>query len=303
MSGRHQVRYLDFKHLETQRLDNYLLQIYKNVPRSLIYRIIRTGQVRVNGGRKRAYYRLQKGDQIRVPPLSVEETSAVQIPQGFRDRIYASIVFETPSFLVLDKPSGVASHAGSGVPYGCIEALNYNNEASSPLYLGHRLDRDTSGILIIAKDRQNMQKLHAAFRSNEVIKEYTGLVHGIWPATITTISKPLERYLLPNGERRVKVSREGQASLTECAILASYSDATRMEFRPKTGRTHQLRVHASHIGHAIFGDLKYASSAERNATDRLMLHASRITLPTGESFAVEPSEDFERNYAQIIKEG
>ena len=299
MADSRSVRYLDFEHRQTQRLDNYLLQFYKNVPRSLIYRIIRKGEVRVNGGRKKAHYRLHQGDRIRVPPLSAKEKPPVNIPKGFRDQVWDSVVAETPSLLVINKPSGVAAHGGTGVPYGCIEALNFDANPSRTFYLGHRLDRDTSGILLIAKDRETMRLLHDAFRANQIAKEYVGLVEGQWPEEITSISKPLSRYLLPNGERRVKVDEKGQSSLTECRTLEAFDGATLMEFKPQTGRTHQIRVHASHVGHPLYGDQKYAGEAVRNATQRLMLHALEVSLPTGESFSVKPSEEFERVCNQV----
>ena len=299
MADHRTVRYLDFRHRETQRLDNYLLQTYKNVPRSLIYRIIRKGEVRVNGGRKRAHYRLHHGDRIRIPPLTVEEKPPANIPKGFRDQVWDSVVDETPSLLVINKPSGIAAHGGTGVPYGCIEALNIDADPSRTFYLGHRLDRDTSGILLIAKDRETMRFLHDAFRANQIAKEYVGLVEGKWPEEITSIANPLSRYLLPNGERRVKVDEKGQSSLTECRTLKAFDSATLMEFKPQTGRTHQIRVHAAHVAHPIFGDQKYAGEAVRTLTPRLMLHARRTSLPTGESFSVDPSEEFDRICNQV----
>ena len=299
MADQRIVRYLDFKHRQTQRLDNYLLQIYKNVPRSLIYRIIRKGEVRVNGGRKRAHYRLRHGDRVRVPPLSAKEKPPVNIPKGFRDQVWDSVVAETPSLLVINKPSGIATHGGTGVPFGCIEALNIGAESSRTFYLGHRLDRDTSGVLLIAKDRETMRFLHDAFRGNQIAKKYIGLVAGKWPQEITAVSEPLSRYLLPNGERRVKVEETGQSSLTECRILEEFENSTLMEFKPQTGRTHQIRVHASHVGHPLYGDQKYAGEDVRNATQRLMLHALEVSLPTGECFSVEPSEEFERVCIQV----
>ena len=288
-----EVQYLTFPHLQPQRLDNFLISFYTNVPKSRIYRIIRKGEVRVNGGRKRVHYKLRQGDQVRVPPITTQVQRTVpHIPQAFVRQIKNSVIAETSSLLVLNKPAGVAVHGGTGVSYGSVEALNVDKSPVEYVYLGHRLDRDTSGVLLLARTREMMHSLHAAFRQHKVKKEYVGLVAGRWPSKLNTITMPLERINLANGERRVRVSQDGLSSKTDCSIVERSSNSTLMRFFPVTGRTHQIRVHASHAKHPIYGDQKYAQKPHDRKTHRLMLHALRVTLPDGVSFEALPSQEF-----------
>lgn len=263
-----------------QRLDNFLLATLKRVPRSRVYAMVRKGEVRVNGGRARPDRRLAEGDVVRIPPVTVPAAPA-RGPAAERlgPSIRAGILYEDRHLVVLDKPAGIAAHGGSGVSAGVIEALR----AMSPeqgFELVHRLDRDTSGCLVIAKDRRTLLELHGAFREGAVRKSYDLVVDGRWPRRLRTVRDRLRRYTLPNGERRVRVDGEGLPARTDFEVVEAAEACTWLRAFPRTGRTHQIRVHAAARGHAILGDRKYA---DRKGTGpsvrRLMLHASSIAFP------------------------
>ncbi|MGD8832023.1 MAG: RluA family pseudouridine synthase [Pseudomonadales bacterium] len=267
-----------------QRIDNYLARILKGIPRSRIYQMIRKGEVRVNGGRVKPTHRLHAGDRVRIPPVR-QAVNAAQAFIGERQLgvLEAAILHEDDRLLVLDKPAGLAVHGGSGVAFGAIEALR-RLRPGVPLELVHRLDRDTSGVLLISKRRSTLRALHAHLRAGTVEKFYRLIVHGQWPHTLTRVEQPLTRYLTPSGERRVRVDPEGKPSLTTFEIEAHAAQATLLTAELHTGRTHQIRVHCRAAGHSILGDAKYASEAElawdlARGVRRLSLHASRITLP------------------------
>lgn len=263
-----------------QRLDNFLIRVMKGVPRTRIYRMVRRGEVRVNGGRKKVDYRLLAGDEVRVPPhrgADRPDPSTSDDALALAARLSRHILFEDEKLLVLDKPSGVAVHGGSGVSHGVIEALRAMR--SEPFELAHRIDRDTSGVLVVAKRRAALKELHAAFRDGSVQKRYDVVVAGLWPKKVRTITDRLMRYTLPNGERRVRVGGDGERARTDFEIVGSDEAAARtwLAAFPRTGRTHQIRVHALSVDCPILGDDKYA---QRNARQgRLMLHASRIRFP------------------------
>ena len=255
----------------TQRIDNFLLRRLKGVPKSHVYRVLRSGEVRVNSGRVRPEYRLRVGDRVRVPPIRVAAAKAPAArPLGL------PVVFEDPSLLVVDKPSGVAVHGGSGVSFGVIESLRAERPQAKLLELAHRLDRDTSGLLVVCKKRSSLLELHRMLREGEVEKVYTAVVAGRYrgPAEIRA---SLHKYVTGAGERRVAVRQDGMTAATRVKILNVSPEFSLLEVRLLTGRTHQIRVHLAHVGHPVLGDDKYGGEAKKRAK-RLMLHAGRLAF-------------------------
>ena len=258
-----------------QRLDNFLIARMKGLPKSRIYRMVRRGEVRVNGARKRPDYRLQRGDRVRIPPFrSGSPAPTGPDAGGLAETLRNSSVYEDDDLLVIDKPSGVAVHGGSGISLGVIETLR-RNDPSVPYALAHRLDRDTSGCLAVAKNRRTLLALHAQLREGTVSKRYDLVVDGHWPADLRVVDKPLARYTLGSGERRVRVQDDGEPSTTEFKVVDRLGEATWLAAFPRTGRTHQIRVHAAASGHPILGDAKYARGSAR-AHSRLFLHATGL---------------------------
>lgn len=276
-----------------QRIDNWLLKILKGVPKSHVYRILRAGEVRVNKGRIDASYRLAGGDLVRVPPIrsAVRDNAARPVPAAV-----FPIVYEDDAMLVIDKPSGVAVHGGSGVSFGVIEQLRAARPEARFLELVHRLDRDTSGLLMLAKKRSALVKLHAMMRDNIPDKRYLALGVGEWAAARKSVRKPLFKYTLPDGERRVRVDEQnGLASQTDFRIVERLPGFTLVEARLRTGRTHQIRVHMQSADCPIAGDDKYGDydtnkMLARQGLKRLFLHAWHLSLPhplTGEPLLFE----------------
>ncbi|WP_336366852.1 23S rRNA pseudouridine(955/2504/2580) synthase RluC [Marinobacter sp. C2H3] len=274
-----------------QRLDNFLMAQLRDVPRSIIYRIVRKGEVRINKGRARPDTRLRAGDQVRIPPV-VRKEQKPEVRPGSRVQsvMEDAVVFENDELLVVNKPSGIAVHGGSGLSFGLIEVLRAARPATRFLELVHRLDRDTSGLVMIAKKRSALRFLQDELRQKRITKVYHTLVVGGWPAGVAQVDEPLLRYDMPNGERRVRVDAAGKASLTRFRVLQAYQGYTLMEASPVTGRTHQIRVHAAFAGHPIAGDDKYLDDAGQKAFralggQRLMLHARALTfrLPGSET--------------------
>jgi 23S rRNA pseudouridine955/2504/2580 synthase len=275
-----------------QRLDNFLFRHLKGVPKSRVYRMLRTGEVRVNGGRAKAEDRLEGGDVLRIPPVRTaeRETDAVAPPR-LRERLEARILFEDADLLALNKPVGLPVHGGSGQSAGVIESLRLLRPDARFLELVHRLDRDTSGILLIAKKRSALTALHELFRGEGMDKRYLALLTGAWARQRLLVDAPLEKNVRQGGERMVKVSRAGKSAQTEFRRLQRFDAATLVEARPLTGRTHQIRVHALHLGHPLAGDERYGD-AETNrqfrslGLRRLFLHAAELHFPhpaTGET--------------------
>ena len=281
-----------------QRIDNFLLSFLKGVPKSRIYRILRKGEVRVNKGRIKASYRLQAGDDVRIPPVRLGEPAKVSAPgQRVLSLIENSILVEEKGFLVLNKPSGLAVHGGSGLNYGIIEALRALRPDAPYLELVHRLDRDTSGALIIAKKRSVLRELHALLRGEGVRgeqgekmeKKYLALVKGRWEGGKRRVDAPLLKNTLKSGERVVRVSEEGKSALSFFEPVTIYSISSLVEVSLLTGRTHQIRVHADSIGCPIAGDAKYGDEAFNRimkdaGLNRLFLHAKSVafTLSAGD---------------------
>ncbi|MEO5962183.1 MAG: RluA family pseudouridine synthase [Thermomonas sp.] len=271
---------------EGQRLDNFLLNYLKGAPRSLVYKLVRSGQVRINGGRVKADRRLEEGDQIRIPPVRIDNADDRDRtpPQGLLDALTEAIVFEDARLLALNKPSGLASHGGSGISWGAIEALRALRPKES-LELVHRLDRDTSGLLVIAKKRSALTELQALLREDHgagIRKRYLALLTGRMPDGLMSVDVPLHVGLRQGGERHVQVNPAGKPSMSHFKVLERRGGLSYCEVRIETGRTHQIRVHAQHIGHPVAGDDKYGDEAankrlrEQIGLRRLFLHASTL---------------------------
>mgnify|MGYP001567147302 CR=1 FL=1 len=286
--------------LAGQRIDNFLRTQLKGVPKTLIYRILRKGEVRVNKGRIKPEYKLQAGDIVRVPPLRLpERDEPVPLAQGLLDRLEAAIVFEDKALIVINKPAGIAVHGGSGLNFGVIEAFRQLRPDAKELELVHRLDRDTSGLLMIAKKRSMLRHLHTELRGDGIDKRYMALVRGHWATAKKQVNAPLLKSTLRSGERMVEVNDEGKEALTIFRVLRRFGEfATLIEAKPVTGRTHQIRVHALHAGHEIAGDSKYGDEDfTREIRDmggkRLFLHAYslRVPLPEGGELLLEAPVD------------
>jgi len=299
-----------------QRIDNFLMRICKGVPKSHIYRVLRSGEVRVNKGRIDQTYRLEEGDEVRVPPIRVAETSTQTVPGAEFE-----ILLEDNHLLVINKPAGVAVHGGSGVSYGVIEQLRASRPQAKFLELVHRLDRDTSGVLMLAKKRSALTNLHDQMRDGLTDKRYYTLVHGDWKNPRQHVKLPLFKYNLPDGERRVRVQSDGLPSHTVFVLLKKLGAFALLEAELKTGRTHQIRVHLSHRGFPIVGDDKYGDFAlnralqkaegERIAFKRMFLHAHQITFThpdTGKPVTLKAPlpaecERFLKNLAETARRG
>lgn len=278
-----------------QRLDNFLCTRLRGVPKSALYRIIRQGQVRVNKGRAKPDLKLKAGDMVRVPPLRTSDPKQMFKPAaGLVERLRAGILFDQGGLLVINKPAGLAVHGGSGVNLGLIEALRQLPEYAGFLELIHRLDKETSGCIMVARKRSTLRWFQSMLREREgVVKTYLALAQGDWPKRCSEVAAPLQRYELSDGSRMVKVHPEGKAALTRFRVVERLDGATLLEARPLTGRTHQIRVHAGFAGCPLVGDLKYGDSTrnselmERFGFKRLCLHASRLQLTLQDSSSVE----------------
>lgn len=264
---------------EGQRIDNFLLRVCKGVPKSHIYRILRSGQVRVNSRRIGPDYRLQVGDEVRIPPLQLGAERAALVPVGREYRI----AYEDDWLLVIDKPGGMAVHGGSGVSFGVIEQLRRQRPQARFLELAHRLDRETSGLLLVGKKRSALTALHDMFREGRIEKRYLALVKGRWCDPLRHVKLPLQKYLTEEGERRVSVSDEGKAAHSIVRLVARWQNYSLVEVELETGRTHQIRVHLAHLGYPLCGDDKYGDFAlnkilQKQGLDRMFLHAARLAL-------------------------
>jgi len=265
-----------------QRVDNYLVRVLKGVPKGHIYRILRSGEVRVNSRRVGPDYRLATGDRVRVPPTRIARPAPRPAPSG-PGRFVGRTLYEDDFLLILDKPAGIAVHGGSGISLGVVEQLRRERPACRFLELVHRLDRDTSGVLLLAKKRSALTHLHEQLRAGEVQKVYLALVHGQWRDRKRNVRLPLEKYLLPSGERRVKVKSEGVPAHTVFTLLRAVPPYSLLEAELKTGRTHQIRVHLAHLGYPIVGDEKYGDyelnrCVAAQGLKRMALHARRTVF-------------------------
>ncbi|HPT48878.1 MAG TPA: RluA family pseudouridine synthase [Accumulibacter sp.] len=272
-----------------QRLDNLLLKHCKGVPKSHIYSIVRSGQVRVNGRRAEVSYRLQSGDVLRIPPVRMARAEA-EVVAGAEFKAQLPVLYEDESLLIVDKPAGIAVHGGSGESFGVIEALRRQRPQARFLELAHRLDRETSGVLLLAKKRAALVALHEVFRQGgcggqrAADKRYLVLVGGRWMDQVRNVKFPLLKYLQESGERRVRVAAEGKAAHTVFRLLARWQHFSLLEAELRSGRTHQIRVHLAHLGFPIAGDEKYGDfslnkTLARQGLKRMFLHAWKIGFP------------------------
>jgi 23S rRNA pseudouridine955/2504/2580 synthase len=265
-----------------QRLDNFLISRLKGVPKSRIYRLVRKGEVRVNKGRVDIKYRLAAGDVVRIPPIRVAERSEESfVPKGLQAALQQGILFEDDGFMVINKPAGFAVHGGSGVSSGIIEGLRLIRPEARFLELVHRLDKDTSGCLLIAKKRSALRKLQEFFRNSEIKKTYQALLAGQWERKKLIVTAPLLKNISKGGERIVVISKAGKAAETLFTRIKLFRNATLVEASPKTGRTHQIRVHAASLGHAIVGDDRYGIDEtnklfKNKGYKRMFLHAETL---------------------------
>lgn len=294
--------------LAGQRIDNFLRTQLKGVPKTLIYRILRKGEVRVNKGRVKPEYKLQAGDIVRVPPLRLAERDEPEpLAQGLLERLEAAIVYEDKALIVLNKPAGIAVHGGSGLNYGVIEAFRQLRPDAKDLELVHRLDRDTSGLLMIAKKRSMLRHLHEQLRGDGVDKRYMALVRGHWATAKKQVNAPLQKSNLRSGERMVEVDGEGKEALTLFRVLRRFGDfATLVEAKPVTGRTHQIRVHAKHAGHSIAGDSKYGDDEftreiRELGGKRLFLHAYELHVPLPDGGVLKLEAPVDEMWAKTLE--
>lgn len=271
-----------------QRIDNYLLSRLKGLPKSRLYRLIRRGEIRVNGKRIKPEYRLLGNETIRIPPIRLSGPSRIKVPQD--ESLSRRILYEDQDLLVIDKPAGIPSHGGTGLRYGVIESLRVTRPEWANLDLVHRLDRNTSGCLILAKTRRALKECHELMRSQRVEKRYYAIVEGHWPAHITVVDEPLIKNQRQSGERMVRVDSEGQRAITHMQIIKDYGWGTLLDVQLVTGRMHQIRVHCAHNGHPVVGDGKYGAEPSEQipagCRKRLLLHAYQITLKL--SYMKEP---------------
>ena len=288
--------------LAGQRIDNFLRRELPGVPKSRIYRLLRRGEVRVNGGRIKAEYKLQEGDEVRLPPVRLRP-EAVEPSAAMTSRVTDRVIFEDKRLLVIDKPTGIAVHGGSGISHGVIELLRHARPDLRDLSLVHRLDRETSGCLVLAKRRSALRSLHALFREGVVEKNYLALTIGDWQLGEQLIDAPLLVQNRSGGERHVIVNKEGKSAQTRIQLSRTYGQYSLVQCSPLTGRTHQIRVHAQHVGFPLAGDERYGDAEENKKAKalglpRLFLHAQSIAFPDSsgneQHFTTPLAEDLER---------
>jgi len=293
-----------------QRVDNFLIRRAPGVPRGHIYRIIRTGQVRINSGRCKPTRKLIEGDIVRIPPLKTVNKAQVSVPDDLAERVASRIVFEHDDLLVVDKPAGLAVHGGSGLPYGLIDALRQYQDNPS-LELVHRIDKGTSGCLLIARNNGVNRQLQDLFRERLVNKRYVALVAGQWPQSQTTVTVPLLKNQDAGGQRKVMVADGGQSAVSHFKRLERFNEATLLEVAIETGRTHQIRVHTQHEGFSIVGDERYGKRQDnerfaRKGIKRLCLHAKQLEFEwQGKpiSITIDPDEQWQASLQTLTKLG
>lgn len=266
-----------------QRIDNFLHTYLKGVPRSHIYRILRTGEVRINKARIKPTYRIMVGDILRLPPVQYQPSSPYRLSMNRQKELANAILYEDAYLLIINKPAGMAVHGGSGINGGVIEGLRTLYPNTSYLELVHRLDRDTSGCLMIAKKHSMLRRLHDLLRQGSIHKQYLTLVQGHWNSRITRVDAPLRKNILQSGERMVRVSAKGKPAISQFSIKQQFTTTTLLRVQPLTGRTHQIRVHTAYEGYPIAGDHKYGDEMFNQqmrdyALKRLFLHAEKLDI-------------------------
>ncbi len=302
-----QVRFVEVSEERAgQRLDNFLMREMKGVPKTRLYRALRKGEIRVNKGRVKADYRVEVGDQVRIPPIRMSESTAItKVPARWRDLLTERCIHEDAGLLVINKPSGLAVHGGSGLSAGLIECLRLLRSEDRYLELVHRLDRDTSGCLLIARKSSVLKDLHRQLREGKINKTYLALVEGQWPRKRSYIDAPLKKNNLKSGERVVRVDKEGKQARTNFQVIERFADCTLVQATPVTGRTHQIRVHALHAGYPLLGDEKYCGR-ERLKSDRdrglqrLFLHAESLRFSDLDGAAVTVRAELDPELKQFL---
>ena len=291
-----------------QRIDNFLRRELPGLPKGRLYRLLRRGEVRVNGGRIRAEYKLQEGDEVRVPPARIRAPGDAP-SAGFASKMADRVIYEDKRLLVIDKPTGIAVHGGSGVSHGVIELLRHARPELKDLSLVHRLDRETSGCLVLAKRRSALRELHARFREGVVEKNYLGLAIGDWQLGEQLIDKPLLVQNRKGGERHVVVSSGGKEAQTRVQLSRTFGKYSLLQCAPQTGRTHQIRVHLQSVGFPLAGDERYGDEEENRLArkfglKRLFLHAQSIAFPDDSGnelhFTAPLAEDLEQFLAKGV---
>lgn len=286
-----------------QRLDNFLMARLPGVPRSLVYRIIRTGQVRVNGGRAKPMQKLRSGDQVRIPPVKVERSPSHRVPDRVVQRLEQGLLYEDDALIVVDKPAGMAVHGGSGVDWGVVDALR-QSRSGQDIDLVHRLDRDTSGVLVLTKRREALLRLQRQFQQREVDKRYFALLDGHLGEERVVVDEPLVK-IERGGERMVQADPSGKPAITEFRRLETYADSTFTEVLPVTGRMHQIRAHAVFLNAPCAGDARYSSDARikhwaERGLRRLFLHAHALTLRTADDEPLHLSSPLPGELRQVL---
>ena len=296
MKGQSTVKFVEItSENSAQRIDNYLFTLLKGVPKSRIYRIIRKGEIRINGSRIKPDHKLNEGDKIRIPPVRIAEREAFILPsKKLQYSLEKNILYEDDALLVLNKPSGLAVHGGSGIKLGLIEALRLIRPKTDYFELVHRIDRETSGCLIVAKKRSSLRYLQEQMRNKKINKVYHALATGKWPRGRNRIDLPLMAFEQKTGEKIVRVNPKGKKSVTIFSVMKRYHNFTLLEASLETGRTHQIRVHAQHIGCPLAGDSKYGlddinKNIRKSGLKRMFLHAFKIgfSLPCGKNIFIE----------------
>lgn len=279
-----------------QRIDNFLISRLKGLPKSRLYRLLRKGEVRVNKGRVKPDYRIAAGDRVRIPPVDLAASPApVQLSSSLANVLARATLFEDEQWLVINKPEGLAVHGGSGQSVGLIEALRILRDDCRYLELCHRIDKDTSGCIVIAKKRSALKRFHSALREKKLTKKYAVLVTGNWPAGIDVVNAPLVKNVMQSGERMVFASVEGKPSKTLFSVQQKFAQYTLLEAQPVTGRTHQIRVHSKVAGFPIAGDRKYGNDTVNKQLravgyKQLFLHAQSISVPAEQGYINVRSE-------------
>lgn len=286
---------------EGQRIDNFLVKHLKGVPRSHVYRLLRSGQVRVNSGRKKPHYKLQSGDQLRIPPVRTSEAEQQIIPVSVIDKIRSSVIYQDDDIIAINKPSGIAVHKGSGLKFGIIEVIRQIYPDDN-IELVHRLDRETSGCLLLARNRRILKRLHELLREESPVrieKTYHALLCGRWQGGRRTVDIGIEK-VKRSGEHMMQAGLSGDRAISHFEPVSIFDDCSLMKVTIETGRTHQIRVHASYAGHPIVGDSKYGDKScnqhfREIGLKRIFLHAIRLQLPLDEPITIEApvSEELE----------
>jgi len=288
-----------------QRIDNFLIRHLKGVPRSRIYRLVRRGEVRINKKRCKPAQKLETGDEVRIPPFwGITAVPPKPIGLGMQQLLEKSVLFENDEVLVINKPAGLAVHGGSSIRLGLIEALRQINPQWPELELAHRLDRDTSGCMIISKNTLFLRYIHRKFKEKSIKKQYLALVHGKWPKGLLEVQAPLLKHGASSNESMVYINDSGKPSLTRFRVIRRHQDSTLIEASPVSGRKHQIRAHCKHVGHPVVGDRKYLLKGFKSPlcnVKTLCLHANKITfMMPGRNKSTEVEAPIDPTMASVL---